>query len=182
MTEIILPLKKIFSPSSLGLCRSLANIRLTLDFEIHMSMVRISKEFTFEMAHALVGYDGKCAGLHGHSYHLTVTVLGKIIHASSAPRDGMVMDFSQLKKIVNEEVLEQFDHAVVLNEKDPLGIAMANGFTKLVRTPYQPTCENMVIHIAARLQAKLPQEVKLYALKLRETGTSYAEWFAADNK
>lgn len=146
-----------------------------------MSIVRISKEFTFEMAHELVGYDGKCAGLHGHSYHLTVTVLGEIMRATSAPRDGMVMDFSQLKMIVRDDVLDQFDHAVVLNEKDPLGDAMANSFSKLVRTPYQPTCENMLVDIAARIQSKLPREVKLYSLKLRETGTSYAEWFAADN-
>lgn len=146
-----------------------------------MSTIRISKEFTFEMAHALVSYDGNCAGLHGHSYQLTVTILGKIINDTADPRHGMVMDFSELKKIVNEKVLDLFDHAVVLNEKDPLRRQIADSPSKLVTTPYQPTCENLLTDIAARIQSSLPPSVKLCSLKLRETGTSYAEWFAADN-
>jgi 6-pyruvoyl tetrahydropterin synthase/QueD family protein len=98
------------------------NIENVLPFTLNL--IRISKEFTFEMAHALVSYDGKCAGLHGHSYHLTVTILGKIMNETAGPRQGMVMDFSEIKEIVHEEVLKVYDHAVVLNEEDPLCAVM----------------------------------------------------------
>lgn len=146
-----------------------------------MSIIRISKEFTFEMAHALTRHKGKCAGLHGHSYHLTVTILGEITRDPTNPEQGMVMDFSDLKKITNEKVLEVFDHAVVLHEKDPICVTLGNSSSKLVKTPYQPTCENLLTDIAKRLQSSLPKYVKLHSLKLRETDTSYGEWFAEDN-
>ncbi len=146
-----------------------------------MNTIRISKEFTFEMAHALCSYDGKCAGLHGHSYHLTVTVLGKIMNDIKHSCQGMVMDFAELKKIVSELVLDVFDHALVLNEKDPLCLQIDHNPSKLIKTNYQPTCENLLIDIAERIQSAIRPPVKLYSLKLRETSTGYAEWFAADN-
>lgn len=146
-----------------------------------MNTIRISKEFTFEMAHALSSYDGKCAGLHGHSYHLTVTVLGKIMNDITHPCQGMVMDFAELKKIVSELVLDVFDHALVLNEKDPLCQQIDHNPSKLIKTNYQPTCENLLTDIAGRIQSAILPPVKLYSLKLRETSTGYAEWFAADN-
>ena len=63
-----------------------------------MSKIRITKKFTFETGHALFGHDGKCKNIHGHSYSLFVTVLGRPISESSNPKFGMVMDFSDLKK------------------------------------------------------------------------------------
>lgn len=133
------------------------------------------------MAHALSSYDGKCAGLHGHSYHLTVTILGKILNDIKDPRQGMVMDFSELKKIVGEVVLDVFDHALVLSEKDPMCQQIDHNPSKLIKTNYQPTCENLLTDIAGRIQSEISLPLKLYSLKLRETSTSYAEWFAAEN-
>jgi len=144
-------------------------------------MIRISKEFTFEMAHALFSYDGKCAGLHGHSYHLTVTVTGRVNNDAANTRQGMVMDFSELKGIVNRHVVDVFDHAVVLNSKDPLSQQIISSPTKVLITHYQPTSENLLADFAERILAALPPPAKLHSLKLRETATSYAEWFAADN-
>lgn len=146
-----------------------------------MSIIRISKEFTFEMAHALYSYEGKCAGLHGHSYHLTVTVLGQVKNDTSGPPQGMVMDFGDLKKIVSEKVLNIFDHALVLHERDPLCQQVIHSPSKLIKTTYQPTCENLLGDMAARIEPSLFPHLKLFSLKLRETGTCYAEWFAADN-
>jgi 6-pyruvoyltetrahydropterin/6-carboxytetrahydropterin synthase len=146
-----------------------------------MSIIRISKEFTFEMAHALRSYQGKCAGLHGHSYHLTVTVVGKAGNETDDPLEGMVMDFGDLKRIVGEKILHVFDHAVVLNEKDPLCQQITDGPSRLIKTKYQPTCENLLADIAERIQSSLFHPVRLFSLKLRETSTCYAEWFASDN-
>ena len=78
-------------------------------------MIRITKIFNFETAHVLYNYDGKCKNMHGHSYKLFVTVKGAPIADSSHPKNGMVVDFSDIKKIVQEEIISQWDHGVLVN-------------------------------------------------------------------
>ena len=78
-----------------------------------MNSIRITKHFDFESAHALYGYDGKCKNIHGHSYHIYVTVIGTPIEDDKHPKNGMVMDFGDLKVIVKREIVSKFDHAVV---------------------------------------------------------------------
>ena len=148
-----------------------------------MSQSRVTKEFTFAMAHALLGYDGSCKYVHGHSYGLAVTVIGKPITDSSNPKLGMVIDFGDLKKIVRETVVDVFDHALVLNAETPRDGFNATRvlFDKLIFVDYQPTSENMVADFAGRIGEKLPAGMKLHSVRLRETATSYAEWHAADN-
>ena len=82
-----------------------------------MAIIRLTKEFNFEASHALWNYDGKCKNLHGHSYILFVTVIGSPIKDSQNVKNGMVMDFGDLKKLVNELIVDKFDHSVILNEK-----------------------------------------------------------------
>ena len=149
-----------------------------------MSVIRLTKEFTFEAAHMLEGYDGLCREIHGHSYRLFVTVKGKPESDSDSPKLGMVMDFGVLKRIVNEQIVERLDHAFMM--RNTLGAEdVANNlgyrFSKIVLTDYQPTCENMLSDFAERLLGALPEEIELYSLRLHETATSYAEWYAEDN-
>jgi 6-pyruvoyltetrahydropterin/6-carboxytetrahydropterin synthase len=148
-----------------------------------MNKIRITKHFDFESAHALYGYDGKCKNIHGHSYHLYVTVIGEPIIDSENPKNGMVMDFGDLKVIVKKEIVTKFDHAVVLNENSPhkeLANTINDYSHKVVLVPYQPTSENMLLDFSERIQRQLPQNVLLHSLKLYETANSYAEWFADD--
>lgn len=135
------------------------------------------------MAHALLGYDGSCKYVHGHSYGLSVTVIGKPIEDKSSSKLGMVIDFGDLKKIVKESVVDVFDHALVLNNETPKASFNQTKeiFDKLIFVDYQPTSENLVKDFAARISGKLPEQVRLFSLRLRETATSYADWFAADN-
>ena len=150
-----------------------------------MSKIRITKQFSFETGHALYGYDGKCKNVHGHSYKLSVTVFGTPISDTSNVKYGMVIDFSDLKKIVKEEIVDQFDHASVFNETTP-HIELANELKSrghhVILVNYQPTSENMVTDFAERIINRLPPEVKLHSLRLQETDTSFAEWYASDNK
>jgi 6-pyruvoyltetrahydropterin/6-carboxytetrahydropterin synthase len=149
-----------------------------------MSQIRITKQFSFEAGHALYGYDGKCKNVHGHSYHLDVTVIGTPISDQSHVKYGMVIDFSDLKKIVKEEIVDVFDHATVFNKNTP-HVELANELLTrghhVLLVDYQPTSEMMVIDFANKIQQRLPNHIKLQALKLRETATSYAEWLASDN-
>ncbi|MEZ5082873.1 MAG: 6-carboxytetrahydropterin synthase [Bacteroidales bacterium] len=148
-----------------------------------MSLIRVTKQFTFEMAHALLGYDGACKFVHGHSYGLSVTVIGNPIKDESSPKLGMVIDFGDLKKIVKETVVDVFDHALVLNAKTPReSFSMTKElFDKMIFVEYQPTSENMVADFAGRIGSKLPSGMKLHSIRLRETATSFADWFASDN-
>ncbi len=145
--------------------------------------IRITKHFDFEAAHALHGYDGKCKNIHGHSYQLYVTIIGTPINDNSHPKNGMVLDFGDLKKIVKTEIVAIFDHSIVLNKNSEhleLAKKIADYSHRIVMTDYQPTSELMLIDFAQKISAKLPNDVKLHSLKLYETNNSYAEWFASD--
>lgn len=149
-----------------------------------MSNIRITKQFTFETGHALYGYDGKCKNVHGHSYKLSVTVIGKPITDTSNVKFGMVIDFSDLKKIVKEEIVDIFDHATVFNQNTPhieLAAELKNRGHHVILVDYQPTSENMVIDFAKKIKDRLPKGILLHSLKLQETETSFAEWYASDN-
>ena len=96
----------------------------------------------------------------------------------------MVIDFSDLKSIVKEEIVDQFDHATVFNQTTPhveLAIELKNRGHHVILVDYQPTSENMVIDFAQKIKSRLPKTVQLFSLKLQETETSFAEWFASDN-
>ena len=149
-----------------------------------MSTIRITKQFSFETGHALYGYDGKCRNVHGHSYKLHVTVIGTPISDSSHVKFGMVIDFSDLKKIVKSKIVDVFDHATVFNKNTPhieLAKELKDRGHSVLLVDYQPTSEMMIIDFAETISKELPSHVKLHSLKLQETDSSYAQWFASDN-
>ena len=145
--------------------------------------IRITKQFDFETGHALYGYDGKCKNVHGHSYKLSVTVIGTPINDTSNVKYGMVIDFGDLKKIVASEIVDKFDHATVFNKNTP-HIELANELEKrghnVILVDYQPTSEMMLVDFAKKIKNRLPNNIKLHSLKLQETGSSHAEWYAND--
>jgi len=148
-----------------------------------MSNIRITKQFSFETGHALYGYDGKCKNVHGHSYKLSVTVIGKPISDTTNVKYGMVIDFSDLKKIVKNEIVDVFDHATVFNKNTPhveLAKELENRGHKILLVDYQPTSEMMVIDFSKKIKKHLPQNIVLHSLRLQETETSFAEWYASD--
>ncbi len=149
-----------------------------------MPLIRLTKSFTFEMAHALPGHDGPCKHIHGHTYELFVTIIGSPVEDIHSPKYGMIMDFKDIKSLVKEAVTDEFDHALVLRkDTTPMYVTESSSdlFKRLILTEYQPTTENLVSDFARRIQKRLPSHVKLYSLRLRETMTSFAEWFAEDN-
>ncbi len=144
--------------------------------------VRITKLFSFEMAHALLGYDGPCKNIHGHSYRLEITISGRPVSDEANPKLGMVMDFGDLKRIVKKTVLDDFDHSTVLNEKSDFASVpqIEKIFGNVILVSYQPTCENLLIDIRKRILHELPKNVNLESIRLHETATSFAEIIEAD--
>jgi 6-pyruvoyltetrahydropterin/6-carboxytetrahydropterin synthase len=148
-----------------------------------MSYIRITKKFNFEMAHALKDYDGLCAHLHGHSYILNVTIIGIPLHQNGHTKNGMVMDFADLKNIVQQEIIDHCDHALMLHEAEKDKIVFSEDSAlhrRIIFVDYQPTSENILIDFAQRIGKRLPQNVKLHHLELNETATSSAAWWADD--
>jgi 6-pyruvoyltetrahydropterin/6-carboxytetrahydropterin synthase len=143
-----------------------------------MKNIRITKIFSFEAAHALKDYNGACRNIHGHSYKLHVTIKGEV-----TSEDGILIDFSELKKLVNNNIISKYDHSLLLKEDDQMVEKGIGDFTQnLVRVSYNPTSENLIINFANLIDNILPNAVQLHHLKLYETETSFTEWYATDNE
>lgn len=138
-------------------------------------MLKLTKVFHFETAHAIHGYDGQCKNIHGHSYelHVTVSTLGE--DKGYLPEPGFVLDFKDIKKVVVEEITGLFDHKIILSKKY-LEEHPEHNFENIVIWDFEPTAENILLFIKNKLQQKLPSLVKPVYLRLYETKNSYAEW------
>jgi 6-pyruvoyltetrahydropterin/6-carboxytetrahydropterin synthase len=135
------------------------------------------------MAHALYEYDGVCRNIHGHSYQLEITVSGEPVRQAGHPKDGMVIDFHELKTLVKQQIIEKFDHALMVNSLTPPDQqeTLMKVTNRLLIVGFQPTTENIIVHIALLMKPLLPANVSLFSIRLYETGNSFAEWFASDN-
>jgi len=127
-------------------------------------MLKVIKTFEFCAGHFLPGYPGICKKNHGHNFKLEVGVCCKQLDEL-----GMILDFSILKTMVNEVVIDKLDHEWL------------NGVEGLE----QPTCENMVLWIVDLLEQKIDKSkikgilspiLDLCLVRLWETSTSYCEW------
>jgi 6-pyruvoyltetrahydropterin/6-carboxytetrahydropterin synthase len=147
-----------------------------------MTRIRVTKIFEFEMAHALHNYDGLCRNIHGHTYKLSVTIIGEPENNTESTTLGMVLDFGLLKKIVKPNIVDIFDHSVLLsNKEDTKYFEKENMLFKRIHiVDFQPTAENMVVHFANIIKPFLPQGIKLFSIKLHETTNSFAEWYESD--
>ena len=146
--------------------------------------IRVTKSFSFEMAHALWNYDGPCKNIHGHSYKLWVTIIGPPEQDPENKKQGMVVDFGDLKKLVNALIIRRNDHTVVINKKAPHDFLnnIDQMFEKYEITNFQPTSENIVTEFAKILNREFTKPLSLHSIRLQETETSYAEWFADDQR
>ena len=141
-----------------------------------MSQLYITREFRFEGAHALTGYDGKCRHIHSHSYKLLVTITGEPSDIPGHPKSGMIMDFNDLKKIVYQYVIEPLDHALMLRKEAPLSSQLKEQYENIKIFDFQPTCEQLTLYIADILDPVITPPNRLHRVRLYETPTSFAEW------
>lgn len=139
-------------------------------------MLLLTKIFHFEMAHAILDYQGVCKNIHGHSYELHVTVSGVGPGNEYIPAPGFVLDFKELKQIAGSAIVQQFDHKLVLSRNYVAKNPEIRSQDNLVTWEVEPTAENMLIYIQKTLREKLPPAINLVELKLYETKDSYATW------
>jgi len=140
-------------------------------------MVQLTKIFHFEMAHAIHGYFGACKNIHGHSYVLHVTLCTSENTDQYIPAPGFIVDFKDIKKIVQNSIVQQLDHKLVLStaylKEYPNFIEQEN----LVEWQMEPSAENILLYSVSILKDNLPFNTKLVHLKLHETLDSFAEWY-----
>ena len=146
-----------------------------------LKTIRITKQFKMEMAHALYGYDGLCKNIHGHSYRLWVTLRGPVLEERGHEKDGMVLDFGLLKRLVKPHIIDKYDHSFVLNANSSHANIDLSAFEKVYLLPYQPTSENLVNDFVSIIKNQLPDNIELYKVVLSETANSFAEWCLDDN-
>ena len=144
--------------------------------------IRLTKEFRFEMSHALDEYQGLCRNLHGHSYKLFVTVIGEYVKNPQNNSSGMVLDFKKVKELIENSVINDFDHSIVLCKNSAFANVIKETDTKMIMFDCQPTCENLIMEFHDRITKVLPEGIKLAKIKLHETETSFAEWLMEDNE
>ncbi len=130
--------------------------------------MELTTSYTFDAAHRIRGHPGKCAYLHGHTYHLEAT-----ISAAGLDSLGMVMDFDDLRDIVRKAVLDRWDHATLLASDDPLVAAIAavqaEAPDRVVRLPGSPTAEVMTREAWTAIEQALPPGIVLERVAIRET-------------
>jgi len=143
--------------------------------------ILITKKLDLDMAHALDNYNGKCRFIHGHTFHFSVTLKGSILNDDSDPKNGMVMDFGELKAILKEEIADHFDHSLILKDTSPYAIITKISTERINLLPFQPTCENLLLHFIEKVRNRLPENIVLHSATLQETPSNIAEWQYAES-
>lgn len=148
-----------------------------------MAILRLTRVFNFDMAHVLLNYHGKCKNIHGHTYKLEVTVKGVPCNDDASPQKGMLIDFSDFKKLIEKEIISVWDHALMIHKDTDLVLldALKNNYEKIIIVPFQPTTENMICELSCVIKKILPVDLQLFSLRLHETEKSFAEWYASEN-
>lgn len=148
-------------------------------------MITVAKSFEWDMGHRITNHDMLCVHPHGHRYMLTVEVSGDIVTEQDSPKQGMIIDFGDLKKIVKEHVTDVYDHSFMYWEEDPIMAAFAeqNPELRMRKVPFVPTVEQIVQHVASLLAKALQNtsDVRLETVTIYETPTSYATWSNRDD-
>ena len=139
-------------------------------------MLQITKIFQFEMAHAIHNYQGSCGTIHGHTYQLHVTVTARLPVSGYLHQPPFIMDFKELKQLVQLSVLDQLEHGTIISEDYLKENSRLGHFSHLIIWKAEPTAENILLFISDALQKQLPENILLKKLKIFETAGSYAEW------
>lgn len=107
----------------------------------------ITRKFEFDAGHRISTHLSQCRNLHGHRYVLEVTISGGIITDAGAPGQGMVMDFSDVKRIIRETLVDQWDHAFLVYAGDTRVLEFLQSLEnhKTVVLEVQPTAENLAL-------------------------------------
>lgn len=132
--------------------------------------MKIAKEFNWEMGHRLPEHFGKCKNIHGHSYKMMVELEGEL------DEKGMVMDYYELKKIINP-IIENLDHAFMVNQNDkPVVEFLETIDSKKIIVKFDSTVENITRYFLNTIsKSDLLGNIRKLKVRVCETPDDYAE-------
>ena len=143
--------------------------------------MQITTRLEFDAGHRIPNHKSQCRNLHGHRYVLEITLSGNIITQKEVSEDGMVMDFSDVKRIARESVVDVWDHAFLVFKGDQVVLDFLNSLPnhKTVIFPTVPTAENMAAEafkiLKNQYQDTYGNHLKLERVRLYETPNSWAD-------
>ena len=146
--------------------------------------MQITTRLEFDAGHRIPCHKSQCRNLHGHRYVIEVTLSGDIINQAETSENGMVMDFSDVKRIARESVVDIWDHAFIVFKDDHVVLDFLNTLPnhKTVIFPTVPTAENMAAEAFSILKSKYNDtynnHLKLERVRLYETPNSWADAIA----
>lgn len=143
--------------------------------------MQITTRLEFDAGHRIPDHKSQCRNLHGHRYAIEITLSGDIIQQEHASENGMVMDFSDVKKIARETVVDVWDHAFIVYQHDHVLLDFLNTLPnhKTVIFPTIPTAENMASEAFKLLKAQYKDvygnHLTLERVRLYETPNSWTD-------
>ena len=143
--------------------------------------MQITTRLEFDSGHRIPHHKSQCRNLHGHRYIMEITLSGDIIQQENTSENGMVMDFSDVKAIAKESVVNVWDHAFLVYQHDTDVLHFLNSLPdhKTVVFPTVPTAENMALEAFRILKSKYHDtygnHLKLEKVRLYETPNSWAD-------
>jgi 6-pyruvoyltetrahydropterin/6-carboxytetrahydropterin synthase len=159
--------------------------------EKNMSKCTISKEIEFDAGHRVSTHGSKCRNPHGHRYKIRVTCRGSIIDDPTRPDHGMLVDFGDLKNIMNEKVHDVLDHGFIVWQDDMIVREMMGSWAEkmewlMIVFPYIPTAENIARWTWEQLEEEIKNrfggDLELDEVAVWETPTSVAYYQGISNK
>lgn len=143
--------------------------------------MQITTRLEFDAGHRIPSHKSQCRNLHGHRYVIEITLSGDIIQNEGASEQGMVMDFSDVKAIARQQVVDKWDHAFLVYRHDQPVLDFLNSLPdhKTVIMETVPTAENMAAEAFRILDASYRDtygnHLRLERVRLFETPNSWAD-------
>ena len=143
--------------------------------------MEITTRMEFDAGHRIPGHKSTCMNLHGHRYALEVTIKGEIIEQEQASEFGMVMDFKDAKELIKSTIVDRWDHAFIVYEKDQEVVDFLNTLKdhKTVSLPKVPTAENMALvafeSLKNAFKKKFNKSITPVKVRLYETPNNWAD-------
>lgn len=143
--------------------------------------MRITRRLEFDAGHRIPNHASQCRHLHGHRYAIEITLCGEILRTAGDPEEGMVMDFSEVKRIANRVVVEPWDHAFLACQGDHAVVEFLATLPghKTVVLPWVPTVENLAAEafrlLDAAYRGSYGRQLRLERVRLYETPNHWAD-------
>lgn len=144
--------------------------------------MQITRRLEFDAGHRIQNHASQCRHLHGHRYAIEVTLSGNIITNESISEHGMVMDYSEVKRIAKEELVDAWDHAFLVYRNDHEVVDFLNSLTdhKTVVLDVPPTAENLAMLAFRQLDSAYRDtygnQLHLERVRIYETPNNWADF------